>query len=257
MVFLSQANDCLCGAFAGVRRHSMSAGKPGPAARTPAQLPGSTELPARLAAELQATGCNNNHHCALVGVAGPILAALLGAADGFGFDEGKRARLHIACRRELRQLARVVGPQAASPKAPGWASAGRAARAEPFETALGWCSTPAVPTYGVGVRLALGPLQEGDPARQMATDLAWVFRLLCARARVRDQRQAPMLFAACGALCGSEDVGGRLERAMDLGLRRNRSESLDAVPDEPAGGGLEGSAAGGGFEMMRQASAGF
>jgi len=234
MVFMAQTNECFCGALAGIRLRAKAAAKLIPLASLPPQLPSSVELPAKLAAELRAASGGTDLECALAGVVGPILAALLGAADGLGFTERQRQQLHVACRREIRQLQRAVGPQAALGAAavPSPERDEATARMDAFNVLVAWCSTPALPTYSVGLRLALGEGQEDkDPLRMVSTDLAWVFRLLCARARVRDSKEAPMLFAACNALCGNGETGKGLQHALAFGMKLNRTQSL-ASPSE-------------------------
>jgi len=226
MVFLSQANDCFCGALTRIRqRASMKSICFNP---LPLQLPASTDLPAALAAELRGATAGGAEECALAGVFGPVVAVMLGAADGLGFSEKHCARLQLACRREFRQLGRALGKKVAAGGRAAAAAEAVGRGSDPFETLLTWCATPAVPTYAFGARLVLGH-EEDDPLRSVATDLAWVFRLLCARARVRSQKEAPMMHAACEALCNGTGACKKLQDAMAVGTQLNRRISLPTM----------------------------
>lgn len=243
MVLLGQARDCLCGAFIGIRQqcaHGATKNYNGPVAGLPSSLPRSTELPARLAAELRVASGGGNRQCAIAGVAGPVLAVLLGGADGLGFDDLQRERLHVACRRELRQLERALGTQRVALGQTGTKAVGTpaGARADAFDVAVHWCSTPVLPTYSVGVHMVLGV--EDGAMRCMATDLAWVFRLMCARTRIDSKKEAPMLSKACEVLCGNADAREGLQKAVAIGAELNRSTSLAPSPMGEEGGELPG-----------------
>lgn len=231
MVLLSQANDCFCGALSGIRRQSQQyAAKPSRSSSLdsiPALLPCSTELPARLASELRSATGGTELQCAVAGVCGPLLAVLLGAADGLGLGALQREQLRVACRRELRQLGEAVGPQAArGTSVVDRELAATAARAEPFSMIVDWSSTPAVPTYYVGVNMTVGSSKLSAQERKVTTDLAWVFRLLCSRARLNSVGKAPMMTAACDVLCGDGDTKDGLREAIFLGAKGNRSASM-------------------------------
>jgi len=210
MGFMAEATGCFRGVVAGTQRQR--APKLVKVALPPPQLPQSIELPARLAAELGKAHCGTERQCAVAGVLCPTLAALLGAADGLDLGDEQRELLRVACRRELRELAHVMGAEA---------SPGRL-----LDVLLEWCSTPAVPTYGVGLRLALN--LDADPLRPLAEDLAWVFRLLCSRQRINARQAAPMLFGTCELLCRSKASCQDWWETIGLGLAANRSVSVCA-----------------------------
>lgn len=242
MVFLKVIDDCLCGVIDRVLRRQPAklsllgitefVKYPMP----PPALPLSKELPVKIAAAMRADSCSGPRRCGVAGVAGPIIAVILGAADGLGMDEGGRATLHLALRRELRQLARVLGAAAATETRTVAAASivNLRTRSDAFDILISWSQTPGMPTYSVGVHLVLGDADEAS--REVAEELAWVFRLLCARARINANKEAPMLSSVCEILCASKgeaagattSFASTIQKVMIQGRKLNRRVSFPA-----------------------------
>lgn len=153
-----------------------------------------------------------------------MLAVLFGAADGLGYDTKQRGLLHLAARRELRQLTHALGGAASTQVGMARMGKSKQVRTSACEVLLGWCVTPAVPTYSAGVHIVQGDVPVSE--RKLAADLSWVLRILCFRADVEGNKEAPMLMAACEALCGTGDTTAKLEEAMNLGMGRNHTVSM-------------------------------
>mmetsp|Transcript_56110 Transcript_56110/g.144460 ORF Transcript_56110/g.144460 Transcript_56110/m.144460 type:complete len:275 (-) Transcript_56110:241-1065(-) len=221
MVLLIQADNCFCGAVQGIRRQvskdscDKSGDKVSPTAKPqhlhPAQalqLPLGPELAPKLAAAIKQVSISGSRRCATAGVAGPVVAIALGAADGLGLSAQARSTLGLALRGELRELAQVLGAEVPSEKeaqvGSAWASLQQqgATRMDAFDLLLDWCASPAVPTYNIGVHLALG---DADAAmKATSSEVAWVLRMCCARKRVNISKVAPMFGHLCELLCESD-----------------------------------------------------
>jgi len=227
---LQLSDTCFCGSLQGLRQQASKAlagawqGSEEQrlvALLGPGSLPDSLDLPSRLAAALMRLSRGSRRQAAVGAVAGPVLALLLGFADGLGQEAAERSRLAVSLRRELRQLLRAIGAKAAIRVVlvndPDVAEA-RMRSADVFDLLLAWCSAPLVPTYGYGLCLGRGDVLEG-PSWSLASDLAWVLRLACARSRVDPHGGAPMLAAAAEALCSP--YGPKTAEALRaaLGLR--------------------------------------
>jgi len=150
-------------------------------------LPVDNELPSKFAAFLKEYGKGSDGMCAVAGVAGPVLAVIHGSATVFGLEESAIDEIHAKARREVRKIAKMVMSEVEVAK-----------DERTLDVALTWCATPIVPTYSVGVHLVLGDLD--DASSEVASDLAWVFRLACHRAQIDIWEDVPMLAVTCRAL---------------------------------------------------------
>lgn len=158
--------------------------------------------------------------CAVAGVAGPILAVVHGAATVFGLDEAATDELNAAARTEVRRVAQRITAECGD----------SAEDVRALEIALTWCATPIVPTYSVGVHLVLADLDEASS--EVASDLAWVFRLACRRAQIDIEKDTPMLATACQALI---ETGSLTESMLREGIKA-AGDSAAAAPAITVGG---------------------
>eukprot|EP00747_Dinoflagellata_sp_TGD_P165955 gnl/TRDRNA2_/TRDRNA2_188031_c0_seq1.p1 gnl/TRDRNA2_/TRDRNA2_188031_c0~~gnl/TRDRNA2_/TRDRNA2_188031_c0_seq1.p1 ORF type:complete len:275 (-),score=52.32 gnl/TRDRNA2_/TRDRNA2_188031_c0_seq1:383-1207(-) len=207
-------------------------------------LPADTELAAALASELQAKTGATQVMCAVLGVAGPVLAVVHGVATVIANKE-EQAQVNLRARQELRRLAHSFpskqesDDQQAKDKRTfdlllAWSATpmGRLAHSFPgkqeshdqqakderaIDLLLAWSATPIVPTYSVGVHLALGDLDE--PSREVANGLAWLLRLSCFRAGGDATQAMPMLATACKALSEAAPGSSVTQREMLAQLR--------------------------------------
>merc|ERR1711862_1053371 len=133
----------------------------------PQRMSLSDELPAELARALREASGDDAMRCGSLGAAGPVVALMFGASDGIGLSEGQRTSLLTSIRQELRTLAQLLdAPQEdAVPASPSM---------DVFEVVTAWCATPAVPTYDVGLHIALGTQDAKEMTK--ATNCAWVLR---------------------------------------------------------------------------------
>mmetsp|Transcript_71038 Transcript_71038/g.201316 ORF Transcript_71038/g.201316 Transcript_71038/m.201316 type:complete len:293 (+) Transcript_71038:55-933(+) len=235
MVLVDSAYHCFSGFFSGILQPSKAAAVKAayalPLVQPAKLLPESGALPAELARELQKASGSNPGRCAVAGVAGPVLAALLGGADGLGVSDRVRMAICLAARRELLHLDRLLGNVAAEEVKMLWASvddATSASRDDAFDLLLMWCAAAVVPTYEAGMHVALGVVDLGDgdePSRSLAGSAAKNLQMLFSRARIDAQKEAPMLAKTCQALCGAADPAAAIEEAIALGRTSNRSPS--------------------------------
>jgi len=173
----------------------------------PAGLPESMELSKELALALLRDTNGDQYHCHVASVAGPVVAMLLGAADGLALSPREMSHVRVVLRRELRSLASVVSkgavevgkmPSLDQDRKVGGKQVGRQS-ADSFRTLVEWCSMPAVPSYGIGVHLVLGDAD--DAMCELAKNFAWVLRLMGSRARLNLHKEVPLLAAFCKTLC--------------------------------------------------------
>lgn len=174
-------------------------------------LPADNELPSKLSALLKEYGEGSDAMCAVAGVACPVLAVIHGSATVFGLDESAIDEMNAKARREVRKIAKMV------------TSEDELAKDErTLDIALTWCATPIVPTYSVGVNLVLGMLDEASS--EVASDLAWVFRLACRRAEIDIWEDVPMLAVTCRALT---ETGTLTEEILRESIRPAEMEFAD------------------------------
>jgi len=189
-------------------------------------LPADTELAVALASELRAKTEASQVMCAVLGVAGSVLAVVHGVAIAIGSRE-EQAEVNLRARKELRRLACFFWGKQESHDLVQQAKDDRA-----IDLLLVWSATPIVPTYSVGVHLALGDLDE--PSREMADGLAWLLRLSCFRAGNDATQATPMLATACKLL--SAPGSSKMEREMLDQLRLQlRSVQTNFVKDDHFG----------------------
>jgi len=104
MVFVKEVSCCFLQVFASLLRkpepaatHCNIKEKPSP----PTDLPASVELSEAIAAALLHETHGDARQCHVAAVAGPVVAILLGAADGLAFNTRDISRVRIVLRREL------------------------------------------------------------------------------------------------------------------------------------------------------------
>jgi len=224
-----QDSRCFCDAFSNLltptqKGDDLGAADPASFAGAPV-LPMSTDMISMLAADIHKVSNSDEKQCAVAGVCGPIIAAMLGAAAGNGMPDALCARLRVTVRRELRALARLFGASIASQVTSSQAQSeqGRS-NADAFNVVLAWAASPIVPTYDAGLHLALG--LPGGQVESLACDLAWVFRLLGMRTGIRLERVAPVLTMAAEALCSGKYAQKKLNEALDKADHFARRDSL-------------------------------
>merc|ERR1719203_1859247 len=130
----------------------------------------------------------------------------MGVVDGLALDVRQRERLQVTFRQELRRLTHNFGMTETRRFARRMSGRfDKTRRVDPFELMLTWCATPAIPTYRVGVQIGLETEdKELQEAQRIASALAWVFRLLCSRSGINARKDAPVLSAACEAICSNK-----------------------------------------------------
>jgi len=241
--FIDSADHCLCGAIKGIRRagskdfappspERQARGRSKDFALPPArvlQLPAGPELAPTLASALKQVSASGLRSCAAAGVAGPIVAVALGAADGFGLGAAARGTLLVALRQELRQLAEVLGAEGPIEAGVALPVAQQGKRLDVMDVLMEWCACPVVPTYEVGVHLALGDASAS--AKGAASEVAWLLRLCCARQRVNLGKVAPMFGDLCEVLCAADG-----QEATNLLGILEESRAFTRQVTEPFGG---------------------
>jgi len=175
----------------------------------PANHPASVERGVAVATALLHETNDDMHQCQVAAAAGPVVAILLGAADGLALDSRNISRVRLILRREIRRLAGVINTSVVATekntaiKQGGEAPIGgvNSLRADAARTLVEWCSMPALPSYSIGVHLVLGDAD--DAMLELAEKYAWILRLIGSRARVNLHREVPLLASICKALCES------------------------------------------------------
>eukprot|EP00747_Dinoflagellata_sp_TGD_P166631 gnl/TRDRNA2_/TRDRNA2_189713_c0_seq1.p1 gnl/TRDRNA2_/TRDRNA2_189713_c0~~gnl/TRDRNA2_/TRDRNA2_189713_c0_seq1.p1 ORF type:complete len:293 (+),score=50.29 gnl/TRDRNA2_/TRDRNA2_189713_c0_seq1:109-987(+) len=181
------------------------------------------EIPASLAAAVKRGSQSEDEiACAIAGIAGSVLAAGLGAADGLGLsDELRTFIMYILIKEELTHLARIHGSRYVSVDADlRPASERKCGKRDLIDLTVEWCATPAVPTYGYGYRFA-----RGDPsAADDAAACAWVLRLLFHRTGRSLAKEAPICAEVCSLLCEQKDPKG-FENFLKEATRLRKSKT--------------------------------
>eukprot|EP00927_Polykrikos_kofoidii_P009734 TRINITY_DN14077_c0_g1_i1.p1 TRINITY_DN14077_c0_g1~~TRINITY_DN14077_c0_g1_i1.p1 ORF type:complete len:303 (-),score=43.83 TRINITY_DN14077_c0_g1_i1:82-900(-) len=189
----------------------------------------STSLPSAICAELRKASSCEGIESGVGGIAGPLLGLLLGVADTVGIGKHERSFVEVVLRHELRRL--VMSARQVERSEPT-KSLQKHAKIDAFEVLLAWCATSIVPTYAVGVHLALGDADE--VSRQRAVELVWTFRLRCLRANIDPNKIAPVLASIASAVCHSKCIKSALREVVSK-TRDVRPRSASHVPESEVG----------------------
>jgi len=246
MVYVEDVSCCLPEAFTNLlRKAKPSAGhrQTNCTASPPANLPGSAELPVALAMALLRKTHGDMHQCQVAAVTGPVVAILLGAADGLALGPRDISRVRIILRRELRRLSSIINTNAVGIEKSSMTKQDCEAqinqvnspRADAARTLVEWCSMPVVPSYSIGVHLVLGDAD--DAMLELAQKYAWIVRLLGSRARVNLHKEVPLLASTCKVLCDSNkdlvnSIADVLAMEKSLQRRVSFSEFSTEIPEE-------------------------